>query len=468
MGIYPLWDKQLEAMRAFGLDPATPNYDPVEEMLYGGQAGGGKSYLARAIATTLCLKWPGVVIPVFRRRYPELEETHIRTIQTELPAALGKYSVDRKEYRFNNGSVLEFRHCNDEADVFSYLSAEWGALIIDEATHFTGNMVSMLRSRVRSTRPGWRPLILYCSNPGGIGHEYFKQSFVDPFPESTVFEAPREDGGLTRMFLRARLSDNPALDEVGYSRVLGGIRDPDMRRAMQDGDWDLFAGQMFSQWRYDRHVVEPFEVPGDWLRWRGVDWGRTAPFCCVWVARDPVADEATGLHPLYVYREVYETDLNPTPQALLIRRSTEEGGDPHVANTYADPAMFSKDAHGVPLSRHYAAVGVPLVKGNNDRVAGWQRIHQALELHPGFGPELRIFRNCHHLIRTLPKLPRSTSKPEDVDTRSEDHAADALRYALMGGSGMRRHIGTTLYHIGGDTPSRFTAKGRVRKRFVAR
>jgi hypothetical protein len=115
--LYTLWPRQQQAMQLLGLGPDWETArQPVEELLFGREAGGGKSALLRAVGVTLCTIWPGAVTPLFRRTYPELEETHIRRIQAEVPRTIATYHHDRHELRFPNGSVLEFRYCWSPTD----------------------------------------------------------------------------------------------------------------------------------------------------------------------------------------------------------------------------------------------------------------------------------------------------------------------------------------------------------------
>ena len=419
--LYPLWPKQTAAMRLLGLDRSLHNPNPVEEMLYGGEAGGGKSYLLRAIGADLCSLTPGVTVALFRRTYPELYETHIRSIQNELPPECGRFGDERHEWRWPNGSILAFRYCEREADVFRYQSAEWDALLIDEATHFSEDQIRYLRSRVRSTRPGWRPLQVYATNPGGLGHMYFKTAYVDAAPAGTVFTAPPEDGGMRRVFHRARLDDNPALDKE-YRRRLEGIADPALRRALLDGDWDVFAGQFFAEWRRDTHVVEPFAIPETWPRWRAIDWGYGAPFGCLWATRDPQTRRK------YIYREVYQPGVIDSEQArLIVALSANE----RIRYTVGDPSMWNRQPNGTSIAQIYLNNGVQMAPANNDRAAGWQRVHEELQGHED-DPPLGVFSTCVNLIRTIPSMIHDKIDVEDIDTHSDDHLLDCLRYALMG------------------------------------
>jgi phage terminase large subunit len=452
---YRLFPKQKQAMRLFGLDWRWqhPYGWAVEEMLYGGEAGGGKSALARCMAFTLCHIWPGARVPIFRRTYPELEDTHIVKVMTEW-AGSGSYHGGSHEWRFHNGSVVPFRHCEREADVYRYMSAEWEGLVVDEATQFTQFQISTLRSRVRATRPRWRPVILYTANPGGVGHVYFKDNFVDASGEGQVFTAPKAEGGMRRVFLRAKLSDNPALPSE-YKRQLEAISDPDLRKALMEGDWDIFSGQFFRLWRREKHVCNDFALPDSWYRrFIGVDWGYGAPWCSLFFARDEDLWQGQRIPRFYAYREFYSPGVRDQQQARLVRDAMENdstwrnrSAPKLVWDCVADPSMWTSSSQtGVSPADIYQAAGIPLMPANNDRVNGWQRMMEYLDDMEDELPGVIFMENCIHTARTIPVLQRDRGHPEDLDTKGEDHAADTCRYFLMTQSGLVRREG--LYRTG--------------------
>lgn len=483
--IYRLFPKQKQAMRLLGLDYRWPRpYGwAVEEMLYGGEAGGGKSALARCVAFTMAHIWPGARVPIMRRTYPELEDTHIVKVQTEW-AGTGYYHGGSHEWRFFNGSVIPFRHCEREADVYRYMSAEWEGLVVDEATQFTQFQITTLVSRVRSTRPRWRPVILHTANPGGVGHVYFKDHFVDAAPEGTVFMGPKEarpSDQFRRVFLRARLGDNPALPE-SYSRQLQAISDPDLRRAMLEGDWDIFSGQYFRLFRREKHVVPEFSLPDSWYRrYVSVDWGYGAPWAALFFVRDEDLWNGQRIPRWYCYRELYAPQVRDQQQARLIRDAMENDRtfrqNPRSApkliwDAVADPSMWNSSSQtGVSPADIYQAAGIPVMPANNDRINGWQRVQEYLDDMEDEKPGVIFMATCPNTIRTLPVLQRDRGHPEDVDTKGEDHAADALRYFLMTQSGITRREG--LYRTGeygitrtpSGTPTGGTGNASTQKMF---
>lgn len=423
--LYSLHPRQVQAMELLGWTQETWQVrgDSVHELLYGGSAGGGKSFLARALAGTIAILVPNSIVPVFRRTYPELDENMIRRWQEEVPSSMGKYAKDSHEWKWNNGSITEFRYCEREGDVVKYLSAEWDALIIDEATTFTQYMISLLRSRVRSTKASWLETILYTANPGSVGHTYFLDNFVNPgeLGKYGAWKAPPEEGGLKRAFLPAKLTDNPSLSER-YSFILDGISDPVLKDAYKTGNWHIFAGQYFTTWRFDRHVIDPFEVPAYWRKWGALDWGFAKPLSFGIYTRDPDAGH------IYKIRAVYEKEL---VNAEAVSRIKAIRGDMILDVIFADPSVWIRDSNkGHSTADEYMDLGLVLTPANNNRITGWQVLRDNLADKPDGIPGFQVFSNCYDTWRTFPLMLRDNVRPEDMNTTLEDHAVDECRYAL--------------------------------------
>ena len=463
---YELWPKQLTAFQLLGLAPGGPldGQPAVEELLYGGSSGGGKSYLARAVGVALCTWWPGVRVPIFRRKYTELEDSHIPWIQQEVRPPVAEYVAGRHELRFSNGSTLLFRHCDNEQDVYNYLTAEWGGLIIDQAEQFSPFMLRFLRHRVRQPRdkhPSWRPIVLLSANPGGLSHDYLREQFVDarvdelgtqtfqegqgtPVEPETVYVAPRKEGGMRRCYLPALLRDNPSLDPDEYERRLYGLPEH-LVEAYLSGNWHLVPGAFFQEWQpqtldgdpwhlwsedyareyYDVPDEQPFP-PRSWrTRWTGTDGGYSDPWCTLWFVRAP--DRR-----VFVWRERYAAKRSIPDQAREILRLEREDGVFSLEHK-ADPAMFNKRANlTVSDADEYAKIGVRLVRGTNLRAPGWRRLREGLLEMVGGRPALVVLAGrCGNLVRTLPVLMGHDRNHEDIADNQEDHAADACRYGYM-------------------------------------
>ncbi|KKL54705.1 hypothetical protein LCGC14_2262730 [marine sediment metagenome] len=263
------------------------------------------------------------------------------------------------------------------------------------------------------------------SNPGSVGHAWVKRLWID---RQFVDDDARLDPD-DFLFIPARVGENPYLPQ-SYLDTLNSLPDA-MRRAMLEGDWTAFVGQVFDEWREHLHVIDPFEIPADWMRWTGTDYGFAAPFCTLWAAKSPDRQR------IVIYRELYEKGWRAKEQAIRIKDASK--GE-RIWIYAADPSMFAKrrETVGDSIADEYKKAGVKLRPANNDRLAGWAVVHDALNWKemPGTGrlikpPRLQVFRTCTNLIRTLPALPYDPIKVEDVDTDAEDHAGDTLRYLLM-------------------------------------
>ena len=430
-----------------------------EELLYGGALGGGKSYGLRAYAVTYCMTYPGAKVALFRRSYRELEDTHILSIQQEVPSSIAMYSSGSHNLIFHNGSILMLRFCDTEDDARTYDTTEWDALLFDELTHFTQFQYVYLMSRVRSTKSWWPgPRIRCAATPLGVGHTWVKNRWIDNARPNIIWKAPDSEGGLTRQFIPAKATDNQALMSAspGYIDMLRALPE-DERLAKVEGRWDVFSGQFFTRWRDHIHTCEPFDVPPDWQRFLCVDYGFNAPYAAYWFARPPNTQSA------WVYREHYGSGISSEEQVYRAWQSTSDSSEKLQA-VILDPSMFSKvNVKGTRVDsiaddwKDRFSSSTQVVKGNNDRIPGWRLMRELLDwtatpsgelLIP---PRLVFFRTCHNAIRTIPLLIVSKGNVEDINTDMEDHSADALRYGLrhaFEGGGDPSRVSHERYIIG--------------------
>jgi phage terminase large subunit len=403
-------------------------------VLFGGAAGGSKSHWLRWHLIKACLKYPGLRTLLLRRQFTELEQTHLLAIRTEVPKELARYISNVHRLEFPNGSILQFGHCNTDADFASYLSTEWGMIGVDEATQFTPYQLTMLPSRLRTTLPDFRTQYCLASNPGGPGHLWLKSRFLEQVvdPEEHPGYKPEE-----WRYVPSRVQDNPYLTD-NYVDRLRQLPEH-ARRAYLEGDWDVFSGQAFAEWRLSHHV-KAFEPPPDWRWFAGMDWGYSKPGCVLFLAAGP--------EDLLVRRELYFRKQTPYEVGYLV--GTMAKALPQLEYVAGDSAMWAVSDGGPSVAEECQkgitdAIGhdraLPLIsvaKGPGSRQAGKQLVHEALRFTPAAdgtiprwsGAKLRVHPECKNLIRTLPALPVDPDKPEDVDTEAEDHAYDALRYAL--------------------------------------
>lgn len=430
------WDLQPKQQRAEDLTRIC------DEVGYGGAAGGGKSDWGLWHIYELSKKVPKHRSLVLRTVLPELKRTLIARSLEKFDLAVAHYRPGDKEWRFENGSVIEFGYLDKDDDVYQYKSAEYDCIFFDEATELSEFQYDYLKSRCRTTR--WKrsmgawPHIINATNPGGKGHGWYKKRFVvgtnrGEKVNTVEFRDPLTDrvaGSRTLGFVPATLHDNAYIDPTYKLNLLalGGVE----MRQLYLGDWDVFAGQFFDGWSHDLHVIRPFTIPKQWRRFRGLDYGYAAPFACEWFAIDP-----EGL--VYVYRENYRDRLTAKEQAILVRGSESPGEQ--IDYTVADPSVWSKQGSGDSIAQQYRRAGLLCRKAKNARIDGWSQVREHLRptvpMRAPDGvtelliPRLRVFPGCEHLIRTLPEMLHDKKRVEDLDTDLEDHAVDALRYGLM-------------------------------------
>ena len=414
-----------------------PIKEPVTKLIgYGGAAGGGKTDSALMLARIICDAFKNANVTIFRRTYPELDGPDGIVMRSlELFSQDGKYNKSEHRWSFSpNNSHIYFRYVENEIDVTRYQGHAFHVLIIDEATHFTWQIIDYLITRNRTTVPGLVPFAVMLSNPGNVGHAWYSSLF-DVHDTSGGEMGPHEqikhrltpnDKWDDVYFIPARLEDNQILMTLDpdYERKLEE-RNPDLVEGLRWGNWLIFAGQAFRIWRRMDHVIEPFEIPTWWPKWRAVDWGHAKPFCCLWFTQDPDTERVIA------YKELYSDGLTDQQQARMIRMMTAPSEN--IVMTYADPSMWaSKNRENVEYTTadEYRSEGVPLTRADNDRLSGKRKIDRLLVKLLDGKPGFQATSNCENLIRMMPLLVRDRTNPEDIDTTQEDHAYDTLRYGL--------------------------------------
>ncbi len=389
---------------------------------YGGARGGGKSWAMRRKFVLLALRYPNLQLLLLRRTLQELQENHGRPLQAEL-AGIAKYTSGNRSFTFPNRSRIRLGYCDNESDVYQYQGQEYDVIGLEEATHFTELQQQFLATCNRTTRTDFTPRMYYTCNPGGVGHGWVKRLFIDR-------DYQNGERAEDYVFIPARVQDNPALlrADPGYLRMLENLP-PALRRAHLEGDWDALMGQYFPEFRRERHVISPFPIPDWWRRFRAMDWGYNDPCATLWFACGPDGR-------VYVYREEYERQVLASGMAQRIRALS--AGE-RIAYTAASPdawqsrGMFHRGEDGIAghsIAEVFANNGVPLIRADNARVPGWQRVREYLKDAPDGKPYLQIFASCQNLIRTLPLLCYDKHNYEDA-ADGEDHAPEALRYGLM-------------------------------------
>ena len=386
------------------------------EVLFGGAAGGGKSYGQTVDALLFALKYRGSRQLILRRTFAELDKSLIRVALALYPRDIYSFNSSSHSGKFKNGSCIDFGYCATENDVYQYQSAEYDCIRFDELTHFTEAQYVYLISRVRGAN-GYPKQIKSSTNPGGVGHGWVKRRFVDPAPHGERFIG---DDGMERIFIPSLLTDNSFLcrGDPQYKARLLALPERE-RRALLYGDWNIFEGQYFTEFNAKTHVCTPFTVPSSWRKYRTVDYGLDR-LVCLWIA---VAPDGCA----YVYREYCESNLPISESAKAIRERTPAGEE--IYATLAPPDLFARTQEtGRTKASIFSEHGVTFTKTSNDRETGWLAIKELL-LDRGGGPKLRIFSFCTELIRCLPALIIDKLKPSDCLNEPHEitHAPDALR-----------------------------------------
>lgn len=411
---------------------------------------------------------PGIQVYLFRRISDDLIKNHIEG-PSGFPVLVGEMVMSghvkivqspNVQVQFWNGSKIHLCHCQYDKDRFKYQGAEIHVLLIDELTHFSEVIYRYLRGRCRVI--GLKipkefadkfPCIIAGSNPGGVGHNWVKSTFIDSAKPFEVVRQPKSEGGMLRQYIPARMDDNPALmlADPDYGDRLEGLGSPALVKAMREGSWDIVAGGMFDDvWNPDRHILRPFDIPRGWKIDRSFDWGSSRPFSVGWWA------EADGTEAVMVdgtrrafprgsiirIGEWYGWNGKPNEGCRMLateiargilQREADMGIKGRVQSGPADSAIFATE-NGNCIADDMLRIGVrwdAADKSPGSRVNGWELVRKFLKSAGADRPEypgMWVFDTCRHFIRTLPVLPRDERKQDDVDSNSEDHVADEVRY----------------------------------------
>lgn len=416
--------------------------DKHKHVAFGGARGGGKSFMVRLKAVLLCLKYPGIKIMIIRRTYPELIANHVNPLKELLKVgtknSCAKYNKSEKVMTFMNGSTILFGYCDKEEDVERYQGTEVDVLFIDEATHLSEMQMKKLVACVRGTND-FPKRIYYTCNPGGKGHGYIKRIFIDKKYEDG--EDPDDYS-----FTQSLVTDNKALLEKDptYLKQLQSLP-PKLRKAWLDGEWDVFEGAYFEEFRIEpdrdlcieanitpdqaklerrfTHVIEPFEVPKDWKIYRSYDWGYGKPFSCGWWAVD-YEGVAYRILELYGCTETPNEGVKWSNDKQFERIAKIEREHPWLKDKHiegvADPSIWD-GSHGISAADTADKHNVYFSKGINDRIPGWMQVRERLKFDENGYPMMYFFSNCKAIIRCMPLMMFDEHNCEDLDTDLEDH-----------------------------------------------
>lgn len=386
------------------------------ELALGGTRGSAKTHAVAAQVilddSNRCASLKGLFLRKTAKAAAESFQDIVSKIVAHIP-----HQLNSERITLPNGSRALIGGYENEDDIDKYLGIEYDWIDIEEGTQLSGSKTQKLLGSLRTSRSDWRPRLYNTTNPGGPGHLDYKTRYVEPHRDGTETQT-------NRRYLHYTYKDNPFID-ASYKAYLEGLTG-DLAKAWRDGDWDVFQGQAFDTWKYDRHVIKIMPDGWDrWVKWRSVDWGFSNPWCVGWFTRNP--DNGRIIQ----YREAYQTHLTDKQQARTILDMTPPAE--RITITYADPSMWSpKNMQGIVSSTadEYLTEGVPLTRADNDRLGGKRKLDRLLEPLPDGLPGIQFYVTCSNLIRTLPALSRDSINVEDVDTKQEDHPFDMVKYAL--------------------------------------
>lgn len=462
----------------------------VKEALYGGAAGAGKTELIIWLPLIYQFHehplYKGIIL---RRNLKQLETELISRSKEIYPSTGAVFNETKKKWVWPaSGAVQYFGGADKEDDIRKFDSDQYNLISYDEATHFTEFQYSYLvMSRLRSRCADLPAIARSGTNPGNVGHAYFKNRFVRPFKEGYRLLIDGKTG-LKRMFIPARIQDNPALlaNNPDYIAQLMSLSEAE-KKAKLYGDWDTYEGMVFKEFRLEPlsdepdnacHVVEPFDIPSWWPRFIGIDWGYAAYTVIYWSALSP-----TGR--VYIYREYafkekkivdYLTDLiNLTTaeervalgKVRICHSANQNRGEPFTIYDQLAKALRQNDfkcqvelgeknrlngkitlheylrwekkdnpakLYGGEFSKEYADKIFRLYgqKAYVDYVKLFEAEKEETNL-----PKLQIFNTCPLLIETIPSCvyedsPEEGKKAEDVKEFDGDDPYDCVRILLSG------------------------------------
>ena len=415
-----------------------------QEVLYGGAAGGGKSYSLVADPVRYLNNSHARMLLV-RRSTEELRELISVSKQLYPKAVPGIRFMERdKTWVAPSGATLWMSYLDRDDDVMRYQGQAFNWIGFDELTQWpTPYSWNYMRSRLRTTIDSGLPLYMRAtSNPGGPGHRWVKKLFIDQGQFNKSFWATDEFGEIIRWpkghtredeplfkrkFIPATLFDNPYLSIDGmYEANLLSLPEQ-QRRQLLEGDWDINEGAAFPEFNRKIHVIEPFDIPSSWVKFRSCDYGYGSYTGVVWIAIDPSSEQ------LVVYRELYVSKVVATDLADMVLQAEE--GEKMRYGVLDSSLWHNRGDTGPSLAEQMIMKGCrwrPSDRSKGSRVAGKNELHRRLQVDQFTEePRLVVFNTCTNLISQLPALPLSKNNPEDVDTHSEDHLYDALRYGIM-------------------------------------
>lgn len=387
--------------------------------LYSGAFRAGKSFLGCHVAITQCLKYPKNFWLLGSQTIPMLEDTLIPLLfdelelyQKEIDKAGGgiqlirKWNEQKKRLIFFNKSKAIFRGLERSAEGYTKLkSMTLGGWYIDEPVDVTHDTFRMLQGRL--SLPGVEHIGILGGNPSAKSNWVYKTFFKDHYtdPDYMVVNTTSLDNIYVPEDYILDIKKWETTDIAYYRRYVLG-------------KWGSLEGQVYGTFDRDVHVIEPFKIPEEWERYRGIDFGYTNPFCCLWIARDHD-------HNYYVYDEHYQAEMLLSDHVDIIKQKT---GSQRIINTFADP---SGKQERMELDR----LGISNVPADNEVMAGIQEVQKKLRVKDNKKPSLYIFNTCTNIISEMEsyrwQVSRGVVNDKEMPLDKDNHANDSLRYIIF-------------------------------------
>ena len=461
---------------------------PIQEVLYEGTRGPGKTDALLMSFSQHVGKWGedwrGII---FRRTYKELDDVIAKSnkwFKLMFPDA--RYNRGQHFWEWPGGERLLFRHMRVPSEYDAYHGHNYPFIGWEELTTWPSkDCFTVMMSTNRSTNPQVPRMIRATTNPYGVGHNWVKSRYRLPIQHGKTFgevisgEVIRDNKGAAildaqgnelvspeRVAIHGTIDENFLLlhADPGYkSTIAASARNPSQLKAWLEGSWDVVSGGMFDDlWSPDHHVVERFTIPSSWRIDRSFDWGSSHPFAvCYWAESDGTdyldstgERRSTVRGDLFLVHEWYGWTGEENKGLMLTDREISSGIKQRQLDSEvlrgrkfmpgpADTSIYDT-TNGYSIAKSMASNGVCWTradKSGGTRVLGWQRIRNRLQASipkdglPREEPGLYVFDTCSQFLRTVPVLPRDDKNPDDVDTESEDHLADAVRYKVYSRSG---------------------------------
>lgn len=437
---------------------------PYYETFFGGARGGGKTDSALGKLGIKALLYRNLLNAVFfRRELPNLDDAIERSKEIYGPIG-GDYVEHKKTWRMPGGGRIRFRPLERTDDAGKYQGQNLTDVVIEEAGEFPDPAPVMRLHGVLRSAHGVPVQMLLTGNPGGPGHHWLKERYINAgppmMPITDTFHWQGREFTRSRIYIPSRVTDNRILMTIdpNYVANLHLVGSDQLVRAWLEGDWDAVEGAFFGEFRADKHVYpSSIALPPEWSRIRAMDWGSFRPFAVGWYA---VSDGSLPQFPrgaLVKYRELYGVKrkegggyepnvgvkLDAETVAELVVDAERED---YVDKAVLDPSAFAESGGpsiGERMNRILSAARkmrdrrhASFFPADNRRVpaagaqGGWDQLRARLVGEDG-RPMIYFADSCKHTIRTIPMLQHDAMRAEDVDSDGEDHAADETRYAVM-------------------------------------